>query len=61
MLSYVTIGDDGRSSELGVRGEFSEVGAVLTLSLADVGNANRWMGNTSGLSHDSGNSSTYDL
>lgn len=48
------------SSELEVS-PFSEVGAVLTLSLADVGNANRWMGNTSGLSHDSGNSSTYDL
>lgn len=48
------------SSQLEVS-PFSEVGAVLTLSLADVGNANRWMGNTSGLSHDSGNSSTYDL
>lgn len=40
---------------------FPEAEAVLTLSLVDVGNANRWMGNTSSLSHDSANSSTYDL
>lgn len=48
------------SSELEVS-LFPEAEAVLTLSLVDVGNANRWMGNTSSLSHDSANFSTYDL